>query len=537
MYTIFIYNIIFYNTQMAERWCGLLPYIMKNKIIKFLSIFIVAIVLFAYMPLQTSFAATRYESVCDGAKDILGFHVFELQQIENCDTVEIDFSMPKDIVEFSTSNKVTCNNKSYSAGTHKMASTKKITLTYAAKKTQALSDAISVVVFVKGIENTSCALEIRYCKDDAIVEKINMTLVAFFPEGVAEQIKSDKVFSSGSLIQEDVVVSRPNEPIQSITTTIPKATSATTTSTSAKTTSTQTTTQPHITTTITTQSLSTSATIIAETSPTAPNCKHESTTLKNYREATKTENGYSGDKVCNACNTVVQSGMVIERLFPNSNGISLPIVDTQSSDLSHASNVGDTKSLLIKIFDLIHSTKQEHFIIAIGIVLLLFVICLVLIAVCARKGQNTKKQKKEKHYHQPAKEEKAEIAEAPAEQPQEDTTKTVEEDTEPPAEEPIETEEYEETMPEIGIVIDGDGLDNEITEKEEPVFNETIEAEETPVITEEPEEILPEIPLFDEYNAIMMTTLPAAEIEKILYDFNDIEDDEDIDEYKDIVSE
>lgn len=43
----------------------------------------------------------------------------------------------------------------------------------------------------------------------------------------------------------------------------------------------------------------------------APSCNHENTVLQNVKEASCTENGYTGDAVCSACGTVVKQGEVL----------------------------------------------------------------------------------------------------------------------------------------------------------------------------------------------------------------------------------
>ena len=72
---------------------------------------------------------------------------------------------------------------------------------------------------------------------------------------------------------------------------------------------------------------------------------------------------------------------------------------------------------------------------------------------------------------------------------------------------------------------------------EEKAVEETVPA--TPVIFSDPEPIVeeqpvPEIPIIDEYNEIMMATLPTSEIEKIKYDFETSDDDGE-DEYSNII--
>lgn len=55
-------------------------------------------------------------------------------------------------------------------------------------------------------------------------------------------------------------------------------------------------------------------TITTETIP-AKGCKHTSgTTMANQKDATCTENGYTGDEVCKTCSTVMKKGEVIEML-------------------------------------------------------------------------------------------------------------------------------------------------------------------------------------------------------------------------------
>ena len=42
-----------------------------------------------------------------------------------------------------------------------------------------------------------------------------------------------------------------------------------------------------------------------------PECTHEETELKNAKEATETEDGYTGDKVCKDCGETVETGTAI----------------------------------------------------------------------------------------------------------------------------------------------------------------------------------------------------------------------------------
>lgn len=49
-------------------------------------------------------------------------------------------------------------------------------------------------------------------------------------------------------------------------------------------------------------------------------CDHANTELKNVKEATCTEDGYSGDKVCTACGTTVETGTVITAAGSHSGG-------------------------------------------------------------------------------------------------------------------------------------------------------------------------------------------------------------------------
>ena len=52
-----------------------------------------------------------------------------------------------------------------------------------------------------------------------------------------------------------------------------------------------------------------------EDKPPVQSCQHTNTKLINQKEATKTEEGYTGDTWCNDCNTKIASGTVIDKLL------------------------------------------------------------------------------------------------------------------------------------------------------------------------------------------------------------------------------
>jgi hypothetical protein len=118
-------------------------------------------------------------------------------------------SASKDIVEFSTYQDVLYNGTTYTAGNYTIEPCRNATFVYEVDGLQTLSP---IIIYLTTIENTSCPLEIRFCNEEGVVEKVNLTLSATFYADQASELRDNKENSSGSLVQEDVIISRPNKP-------------------------------------------------------------------------------------------------------------------------------------------------------------------------------------------------------------------------------------------------------------------------------------------------------------------------------------
>jgi len=467
--------------------------------------------------LPSTMAATKYNYIANGEKDILGFKVSGIVQKEECDSIEIILSANKNIVEFSTYQDVIYNGTTYTSGNHTIDSTKKVAFIYSVKGGESLSP---IIIYLERIENTSCPLEIRYCKDDAIVEKVNMTLVATFYANQASDLRENKENSSGSLVQEDVIISRPNTPTKPVEPTEPV--------------------EPPVTEPDEPDEPTTPVT------PPVEECKHTETKVVNAKEATVDEEGYTGDTVCVKCNKEIAKGTKIDKLPSTpSDEVELPIVDTTTPPVTDPP-IDETEPPVVDdpitppttdpvkpnppvnedtkgIFDFINSIPKTYIYVAIGGVgFLLAVVIILIIVLGSKKKKDT-----------------IEVEQVPVNVPPmpPTTPEVMQEPVQEQIPDPIPVAPVIEENPDL--LIDDDLLFStpaeEVTE-EKPV-EETIPA--TPVMFTDPEPVveeqpIPEIPIIDEYNEIMMATLPASEIEKIKHEFES-SDDNGEDEYSNII--
>lgn len=487
---------------------------MKNNFLKtFVVLFLMLTVCLGSL-LPNTMAATKYNYIANGEKDILGFKISGIVQKEECDSIEIILSANKNIVEFSTYQDVIYNGTTYTSGNHTIDNTKKVAFIYSVKSGETLSP---IIVYLERIENTSCPLEIRYCKDDTVIEKVNMTLVATFYADQASDLRENKENSSGSLVQEDVIISRPNTPTKPIEPTEPVTPPSTT--------------EPD------------EPTTPAE--PPIEECKHTETKVVNAKEATVDAEGYTGDTVCAKCNKEITKGTKIDKL-PSvpSEEVELPIVDTTvppetdppvdetvppivDDDPIITPPITDPKPPVVEepkgIFDFINSIPKTYIYVAIGSVGFLLTIVIILIIVLGSKK----------------KKDTVNVEQVPVNVPPMPPTipEVMQEPVQEPIPEPIPLEPVIEENPDL--LIDDELLFSTPTKEviEEKPVEETIPA--TPVIFSDPEPIveeqpIEEIPIIDEYDAIMMATLPATEIEKIKYEF-ETSDDNGKDEYTNII--
>ena len=180
----------------------------KKFLTSFIAILMVVLCVFS-MWVPQSEAATKYNYIANGEKDILGFKISGIVQKDDCDTIEIYITASKDIVEFSTYQDVLYNGTTYQSGNHTIEPCRDATFVYNVTSGQSLSP---IIIYLTTIENTSCPLEIRYCNENGIVEKVGLTLSATFYGNQASELRDNKENSSGSLVQEDVIISRPNTP-------------------------------------------------------------------------------------------------------------------------------------------------------------------------------------------------------------------------------------------------------------------------------------------------------------------------------------
>ena len=154
-------------------------------------------------------AATKYTYVANGEKDILGFKISGITQKEDCDTIELNLTATKNVVEFTTYQKVLYNEKQYSSGNYSIDKTRKVKFTYDADGGQKV---LPIIIYLTRIESTSCPLSIRYLDDGELIEEVSLTLTASFYGSQANDLRESKKNYSGTLIQENVVVNRPNDP-------------------------------------------------------------------------------------------------------------------------------------------------------------------------------------------------------------------------------------------------------------------------------------------------------------------------------------
>lgn len=462
-----------------------------------------------------SMAATKYNYIANGEKDILGFKISGIVQKEECDSIEIILSANKNIVEFSTYQDVVYNGTTYNSGNHTIEKTNNVAFIYSVESGETLSP---IIIYLETIENASCPLEIRYCKDDAIVEKVNMTLVATFYADQASDLRENKENSSGSLVQEDVIISRPNVPVKPPVEPEEKPTDPPTTEPENPPT-----TEPE--------------------NPPVEECKHTETKVINTKEATVNEEGYTGDTVCAKCNKEITKGTKIDKLPSTpSDEVELPIVDDEtvppitdpSIDNPTIPPVDDPTTPPVTkpiepvepgddkggIFDFINSIPKTYIYIALGGVGFLLVVVIILIIALGSKKKKPTVQVEQVPVDVPPM--------PPAQIPE-----IMQEQIPEPI--PVITETPEPVIDESLFVDIPETVEEAIPVQETPI-EETVPV--TPVIFNDPEPviepILDEIPLIDEYNEIMMATLPTEEIEKIKFEFDD-SDDSGEDEYSNIV--
>lgn len=139
----------------------------------------------------------------------MGFKISNIVQIDDCSTIDITMTSTKNIVEFSNYQKVKYNGVEYDAGNHSIENTKNATFTF---EDIASGTIISpIIIYVEKIENTSCPLVISHKKGDTVVEEVKLTLSATFYSNEPSDIVNNKENTSGSLTQEDVIISRPKE--------------------------------------------------------------------------------------------------------------------------------------------------------------------------------------------------------------------------------------------------------------------------------------------------------------------------------------
>lgn len=460
--------------------------------------------------LPNTMAATKYNYIANGEKDILGFKISGIVQKEECDTIEIILNANKNVVEFSTYQDVIYNGTTYKSGNHTIEKTNNVAFIYEVKDGETLSP---IIIYLETIENTSCPLEIRYCKDDTIVEKVNMTLVATFYADQASDLRENKENSSGSLVQEDVIISRPNipskPPVEPSEPDTPPATDPVTPPTADPVT------------------------------PPVEECKHTETKVVGAKESTIDEEGYTGDTVCVKCDKVITKGNKIDKL-PSvpSEEIELPIIDestipseddeTTTPPVITQPTKPDDKPIKPEqeennFFSFINSIPKTYIYVAIGGVGLLLVIVIILIIALGSK------KKKE-----PVQVEQVPVSVPPM--PPMENPEFMQEEI--PAPIPVQ----EETMPITPVIpvnneleIDdkllnfetetpAEGIQDNTSDEVIEVDNNVETTEETfpvtPVVFDEP--VVEEIPAVDEYSEIIMATLPATEIEKIKQDFEDI---------------
>lgn len=480
-----------------------------------------AICLGAFLP--NTMAATKYNYIANGEKDILGFKISGITQKDECDSIEIILHANKNIVEFSTYQDVVYNGTVYKSGNHTIDKTQNVAFIYTIESGASLSP---IIIYLETIENTSCPLEIRYCKEDTVVEKVNMTLVATFYADQASELRENKENSSGSLVQEDVIISRPNVPSKppvEPTDPVTPPTDPETPPTNPETPSDD------------------------PVTPPVEECKHTETKIVGAKEATTEEEGYSGDTVCSKCEKVITKGEKIEKLPPPpSEEVELPIVDDSTlPPKDEDPSIGDDPTIPPNtdpitppttdpkpvekkgFFDFINSIPKTYIYVAIGAVGLLLVIVIVLIIALGSKKKKDQVQVEQVPVNVPP-------------MPPTNNPELLQEQIPEPV--PVEPE-LPVAIPENNdLLIDDDLLLNKVEETKPepepiPVLEETVPV--TPVIFADPieepiEENVEETVVIDEYNEILMATLPEVEIKKIKFDFEDVPDGEE-NEYENIV--
>lgn len=203
--------------------------IMKNKTFKSFIVFLLTIVICLFTIAPTVNAATKYNYVANGSKDILGFKISGITQIENGESIEISMTANKDIVEFSTYQDVEYLGATYSSGNHSITPCRSISFKYTVSGNKTLSP---IIIYLTTIENTSCPLRITHFDENGeILQETSLTLTATFFADEASDLRENQENSSGSLVQEDVIINRP-KPVETTkpeTTTKPNTTKPSTT--------------------------------------------------------------------------------------------------------------------------------------------------------------------------------------------------------------------------------------------------------------------------------------------------------------------
>ena len=154
-------------------------------------------------------AATKYTYVANGEKDILGFKISGITQKEDCDTIELNLTATKNVVEFTTYQKVLYNEKQYSSGNYSIDKTRNVKFVYNADSGQKV---LPIIIYLTRIESTSCPFTIRYLDNGELIEEVSLTLTASFYGNQANELRENNKNYSGTLVQENVVVNRPNDP-------------------------------------------------------------------------------------------------------------------------------------------------------------------------------------------------------------------------------------------------------------------------------------------------------------------------------------
>ena len=472
----------------------------KNKVFKFLSVFLLLIVCFTSFAVPNANAATKYNYIANGEKNILGFKISNIVQIEDCSSIDITMTSSKNIVEFSNYQTVKYNGVEYSSGNHAIDNTKNATFTF--EDVTAGTIISPIIIYVEKIENTSCPLVISHKKGDTVIEEVKLTLSATFYSDEPSDIVNNKENTSGSLTQEDVIINRPKEEEKPVEKPTEKPTEKPVEKPNDTTQNENQTQNPN------------------EDNPQQPNGSQNQNQNQNQNG---NENG----------NDIQQPNVEDEPQYDSE--IELPIInETATAEKEQAQNNQNTEKPIDtetkpenpddenkSFMDIINNIDKKIIIIAIIGVSVLLIIVVVLIVVFSKS--NKKKEETEEIPPLPVVEEQSLM-------PQETTQ-----------ENPFVVQELDES--EENLLQPEEPLQDEFSPV--PVFEETVNAEkeapieETPVVDEAPEELKsvePVIEIIDEYETILSSTIPKDELEKLKNDFSDLSSIADLEnEYSDIV--